>query len=43
MFMVLPLALATASYVFYQKRKKLLANRSDNQSRVAYSEALASY
>jgi hypothetical protein len=43
MFMVLPLALATTSYVFYQKRKKLLAARSDNQSRVAYSEALASY
>jgi DoxX-like protein len=43
MFMALPLALAITSYVFYQKRKKLLAARSGNQSAVAFSEALAGY
>jgi hypothetical protein len=41
MFNVLPLALLTASYVFYQKRKKLLAARAGNQSAVAFNGAIA--
>jgi hypothetical protein len=41
MFNVLPIALLTASYVFYQKRKKLLAAKAENQSSVAYKGAIA--
>ena len=41
MFNVLPLALLTASYVFYQKRKKLLAARAGNQQAVAFNGAIA--
>jgi hypothetical protein len=41
MFNALPIALLTASYVFYQKRKKLLAAKAENQTSVTFKGAIA--
>jgi hypothetical protein len=41
LFMVLPLALATASYVFYQRRKKLQLAGVGNKSTTVLTGALA--
>jgi hypothetical protein len=41
MYMIWPFALAIGSYVFYQKRKKLLAAKAESQSSVAFKGAIA--
>ncbi len=41
MFNILPLALLTASYVFYHKRKKMLAARAGNQQAATFNGAIA--
>lgn len=40
-FMFLPFALAIGSYVLYQKRKKLLAAKAENQSASSFKGAIA--